>query len=344
MRIGDRLVGHGHPAFVIPEAGTNHMGQPEIAHKMIDLASWCGVDAVKFQKRNVDRILTRDGLDAPYTGPHSFGPTYGEHRRALEFTFEVFQDLKRHAAEKGLEFLASAWDEESVDFLDDLGVLAFKIASADLTNHPLLKHTGGKGKPVLLSTGMSTPEEIDQAVDLLRAGDAPFALLQCTSTYPSAFGEINLRVMDTYRARYNCVVGYSGHEMGIAIPPVAVALGASIIERHYTLDRTWKGSDQAASLEPSGLSKMVRDIRHVEEAMGDGRKGLYHSEVAVRKKLAKSVVSAVDVPKGTVIEAEMITTKGPGTGISPAQLDEVIGRRAARDIAADQVIKMEDLK
>jgi sialic acid synthase len=343
FRIGSRWVGEGHPAFITAEIGTNHMGQPAIAHQMIDTAAFCGVDAVKFQKRNVDRILTREGLNAPYTGPHSFGPTYGEHRRALEFSFEVFQELKRHADDKGLVFLASGWDEESVDFLDELGVPAFKIASADVTNHPLLEHIARKGKPVILSTGMSTLAEVDEAVAILRRFNVPFALLQCTSTYPSRFDEINLRVIQTYRERYGCVAGYSGHELGIVIPSVAVALGAKIIERHFTMDRTWKGSDQAASLEPQGLQKMVRDIRHVEEAMGDGQKHIYESEVPVRLKLAKSVVSAVDIPKGTVITQEMLTTKGPGSGISPVRLHDVIGKRAARGISEDEVIKAEDI-
>ena len=343
FQIEDRWVGDGHPAFIIAEIGTNHMGQPEIAHQLIDTAALCNVDAVKFQKRNVDRILTHEGLNAPYTGPHSFGPTYGEHRRVLEFSLEVFQDLKRHAEKKGLVFLASGWDEESVDLLDDLAVPAFKVASGDLTNHPLLEHTVRKGKPVVLSTGMSTLEEVDESVAVLRRFDVPFALLQCTSTYPCQFNEINLRVMQTFRERYDCVVGYSGHELGIAIPPVAVALGARIIERHFTMDRTWKGNDQAASLEPQGLRKMVRDIRKVEEAMGDGQKHIYESEIPVRHKLAKSIVSAVGISKGMVIIREMLTTKGPGSGISPARLHEVIGKRAARDISEDEVIKSEDI-
>jgi sialic acid synthase SpsE len=343
IAIGDRLVGDEHPTLIIAEAGVNHQGDPVLARRLIDIAVAAGADAVKFQKRNVDRILTREGLDAPYVNDHSFGRTYGEHRRRLELSEDVYWDLKRYADSKRILFLASAWDEESADFLEKLDVAAFKIASADLTNHPLIEHVARKGRPVILSTGMATLAEVDAAVDIIRRQHDAVAVLQCTSTYPAAFCDLHLRVIPMYRERYRCVVGYSGHELGIAIPPVAVALGARIVERHFTIDRTLRGRDHAASLEPEGLRKLVRDIRHVEEAMGEPRKVLAPGEFEVRQRLAKSLVTAVAVAKGERIERAMLTTKGPGTGISPARIYEVVGRRAARDLPPDVILREEDL-
>ncbi len=284
LNIGGRLVGDGQPCFIIAEAGINHQGDLSIAKRLIDVAAFVGADAVKFQKRNVERSLSRSALEMPYINDNSFGTTYGGHRRALELSDDAYCDLKRYSDEKGIIFLVSAWDEESADFLKELGVSASKIGSPDLTNLPLIEHVARSKRPVILSTGMSTLVEVDQAVATLRRYTNQFALLQCTSTYPCKFSEINLRAMQMLRERYGCVVGYSGHELGIAIPPVAVVLGASIVERHFTLDRTMKGGDHAASLEPGGLQRLVRDIRHVEEALGNTEKVLLESEWPVRLK------------------------------------------------------------
>jgi sialic acid synthase SpsE len=344
IRIGNKLVGEGQPAFIIAEAGINHQGEMRYAKQLIDIAVFAGADAVKFQKRKVERILTREGLDMPYANDNSFGKTYGEHKRVLELSDDDYYELKRYAEDKGIIFLASAWDEESADFLEELGVPAFKIASADMTNTPLLEHIAAKGKPIIISTGMSTMSEVEQAVNAVRKYNKQLALLQCTSTYPCQFGSINLRVMLAYKEKFSCIIGYSGHELGISIPPVAVALGAKIIERHFTIDRTMKGSDHAASLEPGGLQKMIRDIRHTEAALGSSDKRLLEEEAPIRKKLAKSLVSTVAIPKGSIISRSMLTTKGPGTGISPARMDEVIGKRAARDLDEDVVIHEEDIE
>lgn len=344
LDLGGRLVGDGQPAFIIAEAGINHQGDETIAMRLVDIAADAGADAVKFQKRTVSRILTREGLDMPYDNRNSFGATYGEHKRALELSLESFARLKRHAESKRLTFLASAWDEESVDALDSLGVVAHKLASADLTNMPLLEHTARTGKPLLVSTGMSSLDEVDQAIGLLTSFHSRIILLQCTSTYPSEFHQINLRVLHTYRERYGLLVGYSGHEKGIVVPPAAVALGACVVERHFTIDRTMRGSDHAASLEPHGLIKLVRDIRAVEAALGDGVKRIQDEEWPIRRKLAKSVVSTVDIPADTVITREMLTTKGPGTGIPASQLRALVGARTARSIPADQVLRPEDIQ
>jgi len=338
-------IGNGEPAFVIAEIGINHQGDVEIAKQLMKSAKECGADAVKFQKRKVARILTKEGLDMPYENRNSFGKTYGEHKHALELTDENYHDLVKYAAELDVIFCASGWDEESIDFIDSLCVPFFKMASADLTNFPLLTHTAAKGKPMFLSTGMADLETVRQAYDRVAEFTREIVLLQCTSTYPCEFDEIGLKVLDTYASEFpDAILGYSGHELGIAIPPVAVALGARVIERHFTLDRTWKGGDHAASLEPTGLRKMIRNIHHVEEAMGDGVKRLQDSEKPVFRKLAKSIVSAVDIAKGQEITRDMLTTKGPGSGISPMEMGRVEGAKATRDVPRDTVLHEEDIQ
>jgi sialic acid synthase len=342
--IGTRKIGSGESTFVIAEAGINHQGEISIAKDLIKKAKECGADAVKFQKRSISRILTREGLDAAYDNPNSFGATYGEHKAALELSEDDYQELKKYCDDLGIVFCASGWDEESIDFLDSLGMAFFKMASADLTNLPLLLHTASKGKPMILSSGMATLDMLKAAYNAIIKINPQVAVLQCTSTYPTVFEEINLNVIATYKKEFpNTVIGYSGHEKGIAIPPVAVGLGASIIERHFTLDRTMKGGDHAASLEPAGFEKMVRDIRHTESAMGISEKKVQDSELPIFMKLAKSIVSAVEIKEGTLITAEMLTTKGPGSGISPTKMNQVIGKKVTKTIAVDLVMNDEDI-
>ncbi len=345
LQLGSKTVGDGHPAYIIAEIGINHQGDVKIARELIHQAARAGADAVKFQKRNVDRILTRAGLEMPYENPNSFGKTYGEHKRALELTEADYHELLSHANEVEIDFAASGWDEESVDFLDELGVAFFKMASADLTNLPLLEHTAKKGRPLILSTGMADLELVKKAYTTVRKYTPDVAVLQCTSTYPVRFEEINLKVMETFRRTFpEAVIGYSGHELGIAVSEAAVTLGARIVERHFTLDRTMKGSDHAASLEPGGLQKLIRDIRHIEVALGNGNKRMQESEAPYYKKLAKSVVTTVPIAKGAIITRDMLTTKGPGTGISPARMEEVIGKPVKIDLQADVVIKEEEIE
>jgi sialic acid synthase len=281
----------------------------------------------------------------PYDNRNSFGKTYGEHKKALELSDSDYKALNTYCRDLDIIFSASGWDEESIDFLNELDVSFFKITSADMTNFPLLTHTAQKGKPMIMSTGMANMEMVKSAYSLVQPINNQIAILQCTSTYPSAFSEVHLNVLRTYIKEFpDAIIGYSGHEQGIAIPPAAVALGAKIIERHFTLDRTMKGGDHAASLEPQGFSKMVRDIRAIEEAMGSFQKEIQGSEAPVFKKLAKSIVSAVDITSGIPITIEMLTTKGPGTGISPMRMKEIIGKTSMRDIPKDQVIMEEDIQ
>jgi len=346
IRIGQYEIGENHPVFFIAEAGINHQGEPEIAKRLIDLAAECGAQCVKFQKRKVSRILTKKGLDKPYITQNSFGSTYGEHKKVLELSEETFIELKQYAEDLGLLFTASGWDEESVDFLDSIGVPFFKMASADLTNFPLLLHTARKGRPMVISTGMANMDTVRRAVDLVKQVNDQIVLLQCTSTYPAKMEELNLNVITTYRNEFgnDCVIGYSGHENGIAMSLCAVVLGARVVERHFTLDRTMKGNDHAASLERDGLFKLIRDIHAFEIARGSYEKRLMDSEIPVFQKLAKSVVSVRDIPKGTVITLEMLTTKGPGTGINPMRLNELVGKKTTKDIPEDEVIVETDIE
>ena len=345
LQLGNKNVGDGHPAFIIAEIGINHQGDVSIAKNLIQKAKECGADAVKLQKRSISRILTKSGLEMAYDNRNSFGKTYGEHKIALELSEADYHELNTYCKKMDIIFCASGWDEESIDFLDEMGIPFFKMASADLTNFPLLVHTAKKNKPMILSTGMADMKMVQAAYSQVNQINNQIAILQCTSTYPSAFLEVHLNVLQTFMKEFpDTVIGYSGHEQGIAIPPAAVALGAKIIERHFTLDRTMKGGDHAASLEPQGYAKMVRDIRHIEEAMGSTEKKIQESEAPVFRKLAKSIVSAVDINSGDSITADMLTTKGPGTGISPMRLNDLIGKISKIDIPADQVIMEEDIQ
>ena len=344
IKINNKFIGNNHPVYIIAEIGINHQGDVEIAKQLILEAKKCGADCVKFQKRSINRILTKEGLNMPYVNNNSFGETYGEHKVALELSEEDYFILFKFSNAHNVDFAASGWDEESIDFLDDLGVPFFKMASADITNFPLLEHTAKKNKPMIISTGMSNMNTVEQAVELIAKINNQIGILQCTSTYPTAFDQIHLNVINTFNEKFsNHIIGYSGHELGIAIPIASVALGAKIIERHFTLDRTMKGGDHAASLEPQGFKKMVRDIRNVEQAMGAYEKKVQDSEIPIFQKLSKSIVSLTDIAQGESITIDKITTKGPGTGISPMKINSLVGKTAKINIPADTVIVEENI-
>jgi N-acetylneuraminate synthase len=283
VRIGDRNVGDGQPCYVIAEIGINHNGDVAQAKRLISVASAGGCDAVKFQKRTISIVYTPEELAKPRESP--FGDTNGDLKRGLEFGLDQYREIDRFARDCGIPWFASCWDEPSVDFIDQFNPPCYKIASASLTDDKLLRHTRAKGKPIILSTGMSTLEQIDHAVEVLGKDD--LILLHTCSTYPSQYNELNLRVIPMLRERYNVPVGYSGHETGLASSVAAAAIGACIMERHITLDRAMWGSDQAASLEPNGINRLVRDIRLVESSMGDGVKRVVPSEVPIMQKLRR---------------------------------------------------------
>jgi sialic acid synthase len=343
IKIGQRVVGDGQPCFVIAEGGVNHNGDPRLAAELVHIAAQCQADAVKFQKRTIHELLTREALERPYVHANSLGATYGEHRLRLELSEKDWYRLRDVASSLGLEFMGSAWDRGSADLLEALDTPAIKTPSAVLTDLDLLEYIARKGRPMIVSTGMSTLEEVDQAVERIVRHNGQLILLQCTSAYPSEFVDINLRAMDTLRQRYDVLVGYSGHERGIAVSAAAAALGACVVERHFTKDRTLPGPDHAASLEPIGLEKLVRDIRHIELAMGSPEKSVAPAEVPVRARLGKSVVAAQHIGAGTVLRAEMLTVKSPGDGIAANHLERLIGRVATQDVPRDTLMPMEAL-
>jgi N-acetylneuraminate synthase len=283
IQIGNAIVGDDRPCFIVAELGINHNGSLDVVKKLIDVAKSAGCNAVKFQKRTVDVVYTLEELAKPRESP--FGTTNGELKRGLEFGMFEYHEINRYCREKNIMWFASCWDEASVEFIDQFGPPCYKIASACLTDDDLLNYTRSKGKPIILSTGMSSMQEVDHAVMLL--GRRDLVLMHTCSTYPSAYEELNLRVMHTLRDRYRVPVGYSGHETGVPPSVAAVALGACMLERHITLDRAMWGSDQAASLEVDGIRKLVRDVRLVETAMGDGVKRVWKSEVPIQQKLRR---------------------------------------------------------
>lgn len=282
VEIGGTKIGSGFPAYVIGEIGINHNGDLDVCKKLMDVAAAAGCNAVKFQKRTPELCVPEAQKAVVRETPWGL-MTYLEYRHRIELKEEQYAEIDRYAKEKGLHWFASCWDIPSVDFIERFSPACYKIASASLTDEQLVRYTASKGRPVILSTGMSTQEEIDKAVSLL--DKKQLLLTHATSTYPCSPDELNLRMINTLRHRYNVPVGYSGHETGLQTTLAAVALGACVIERHITLDRAMWGTDQAASVEPAGLHRLVRDIRVIERAFGDGVKRVYPSELPIRQKL-----------------------------------------------------------
>ena len=283
VKIADKYVGDGYPCFIVAEIGINHNGSLALAKKMIDIAVTTGCDAVKFQKRTVDVVYTKEELAKERKSV--FGNTNGDLKRGLEFGKNEYEEIDKYCKEKGIMWFASCWDEQSVDFIERFNPPCYKIASASLTDDNLLRYTRSKGKPIILSTGMSTMAQIEHAVSVL--GEKDLVILHCTSTYPSNSEEMNLKVIQTLKDKFNCPIGYSGHERGISPSVIAVVVGANAVERHITDDRTNWGSDQAASLETAGLYHMVRDIRQVPTILGDGVKVVYPRELPIIDKLRR---------------------------------------------------------
>jgi len=342
IKIDNRLIGDGHPTYIIAEIGVNHNGIPQLAFDLIDIAVDAGADAVKFQKRNLKNLYPQKYLDNVNAGEKSLRYLLPILQK-VELPESTYYEIVEYCRKKKITFLCSAFDKESADFLEIIDIPAYKVASADLTNLPLLDHLVKKGKPLILSTGMSRSDEVDFTVSYLKERGAQFALLHCNSTYPAAFEDINLRYMNQLR-KYGVPVGYSGHERGIAVSTVAAALGASILERHVTLDRAMDGPDHAASLEPQGFKKMVRDIRLVSLALGTGDEKFFsRGEILNRETLAKSLVALRRIEPGETITSDMVAVKGPGLGLSPQRYPELLGRRAERVIEADEPFVENDL-
>lgn len=285
ITLGNRKVGHGYPVYIVAEIGVNHNGSLDIAKRLITAASRAGCDAVKFQKRTPQLCVPPEQRDKMRETPWGY-ITYMEYRNKVEFGYEEYQAIAEHSKERGIDWLTSCWDEPSVDFIEQFDPIGYKIASASMTDADLLRRLRATGRPLILSTGMSTMEEIKAAVELVDTKN--LLVTHCTSTYPCPVEELNLRVIQTLRETLNCPIGYSGHEVGLPTTVAAVAMGACYVERHITLDRAMWGSDQAASVEPHGFERLVKYIRVVEAAMGDGIKKVYDSELPVRAKLRRA--------------------------------------------------------
>jgi len=342
IKIGDRLVGEGQPAFIIAEAGINHNGRIELAKKLIDVAVAAKADAVKFQMRDFKTLYTDNAWNN--TKHEDIASQYVLSLiRESELSYDNFKELARYSKSKGILFLCTPFDIPSVDALEKIGVPAYKISSGDMVNFELLEYVASKKKPIILSTGMSTLEEIGATVKFLDKLGALYILLHCNSTYPAAAKDLNLRFIQTLKEKFDAIVGYSGHELGIALSSATIPLGAKVIERHITLDRTMVGPDHAISLEPAGITKLVRDIRAIEEALTSDKKFITAGEFMNRKIMSKSLVAKTDIKKGDTITREMVTSKSPAKGLSPQKLYDLVGQTALRDISKDGYFTDEDL-
>lgn len=326
--------------YIIAEAGVNHNGDIELAKKLIDEGAKAGVNAVKFQTFKTESLVTSTAAKADYQNKNDrSSETQFEMLRRLELSYEAFTELKQHCEEKGVDFLTSAFDLESIDVLEDLEISLYKLPSGEITNLPYLRKIAATGKKVVLSTGMSTYADIEQALSILKGnGTTDIVVLHCNTEYPTPMHDVNLQAMVTIGKAFNVKIGYSDHTLGIEIPIAAVALGASIIEKHFTLDKTMDGPDHSASLEPAELVKMVEAIRNVEAALGDGVKRLSNSEKENLAIVRKSIVAKTSIAEGELFTSDNLTVKRPGTGISPLEWDEVLGTKAWQKFDKDEVI------
>ena len=329
--------------FIIGEAGVNHNGDMRLARKLIDIAVQSGVDAVKFQTFLTEKNISRKAPKAQYQKVQGPSESQFDMTKKLELTQEEFTDLAEYCKKKKVMFLSTPDDVESVDFLDRLGMPIFKIASGEITNYPHLRHIGSLNKQVILSTGMAHFKEIVKAMDvLIKSGTKRrcIQLLHCTTEYPAPFAEVNLRAMLTMKEKLNVGVGYSDHTQGIEVSIAAVALGAQIIEKHFTIDKDLPGPDHQASLSPDELSALVKAVRNVEQAMGDGKKVPTACELKNIPVVRRSIFAARDIRRGEIFTEKDLITKRPGTGINPMDWKRVIGRRAKRDFYDDEMIEL----
>jgi sialic acid synthase SpsE len=337
LSVGERRIGADHPCFVIAEAGINHNGDLTLASELVEAAAEAGADAIKFQTHFPEHEMLRDGSTASYVGESLF-----ELLTRTALSRDAHYALRDLATRKGIVFLSTPFSREAADFLEGMGVPALKTGSGELTNLPLQRHIAEKGIPMIISTGMSVPEEIDRTIEVVRAAGTPFALMHCTSTYPTPYEHVQLGCIDWLRTRYDVPVGLSDHTLGSYIAFAAVAGGANLFEKHFTVSRTLPGPDQQGSIEPAELQDLMRGIRAIEQARG-ATKRIQPGEQEVRNMAHHSVVSLRRIPAGATITADDVWAKRPGTGIPARQLGDVIGRVAIREIAADRLIRWDDL-
>ena len=330
--------------YIIAEIGHNHQGSLDKCLNIIEKAINSGVSAIKLQKRSNKNLFTKNFYDQSYNSENAFGKTYGEHRENLEFDKQQFLKIKTLCNEKNIDFICTAFDMESLDFLIDIKIDAIKFASADLTNTPLLEYGASKGAPLIISTGGATKSDIDRAVLKINKYHNNLSILQCTALYPCEAGSLNLRTIEYYLESYRSnIIGLSSHHNGIAMDLVAYVIGARIIEKHFTLDRTMKGSDHSFSLEPHGMEKLVRDLGRAKVALGTKDKIIFKNELRSLTKMKKKIVAKRDLEKGTILTLDDIDFKSPGDGIEPYQYEEIIGKKITKNINQDDNIVFEIL-
>lgn len=345
INIGGKFVGPGQPVFIIAEAGVNHNGDLEIAKKLIDMAVEAGVDAVKFQTFQADTLVTKTAVQAAYQR-QNIGKQESQYAmlKRLELPREFYPILKDYCQKKGVFFLSTPFAEKDIDFLAELDVPALKIPSGEINNIPFLRRVAEKGKPMIVSTGMSSMAEVRQAAKVIKKeGNNDLIFLHCTSNYPASPESLNMRAILTLQQELGTLIGYSDHSQGFTADIIAVALGACLIEKHFTLDRNMEGPDHRASVEPLELKAMVKAIRETEIMLGNYEKKCTAGEDEVSRVARKSIVAKNYIPKGKVIEIEDLIVKRPGTGIPPTELESVVGKKTALDIAPDDLIKASDL-
>ena len=347
LKILEKTINDSSPCFVVAEIGHNHQGNLAVCKKMFEEAKECGVDAVKLQKRDNRSLYTEDFYNSPYNSENAFGPTYGTHREALEFGWDQYVELKDYAKKLGLIFFATAFDLSSADFLKRLGMPCYKIASGDIRNVPLLKHVARFDKPMIISTGGCTVADIKRAYETVSPLNQQFAFLHCTAMYPITDeheDKVNMKMIETLRNLFpELVIGFSDHSNGVLFSTAAYVLGARIIEKHFTLKRTMKGTDQPFSLEPSGMSKLVSYLKRLNIGTGNGVKYFYEEEKPAIRKMDKMIVAARDLSAGDVIGLRDVCLKSPCDGLEPYYLDELIGRRISVFVKKDQPILLSDL-
>ncbi|HEY4934468.1 MAG TPA: N-acetylneuraminate synthase [Terriglobales bacterium] len=343
--IGTRPVGPGLPCLVIAEAGVNHNGSLDMALRLVDAAVEAGADIVKFQTFKSEEVVTPLAPKADYQVQNTgASESQLDMIKKLELPDDAFRTIQARCRERGITFLSTPFDPRSADLLEEMGVAAFKVASGEITNHPFLSHVARKGRPLIVSTGMSNLDEVAAALDVIyAAGNTNLVLLHCVSNYPAAPASVNLRAVKTLEERFNVPVGYSDHTEGIAIAIGAAALGACVVEKHFTLDRTLPGPDHRASLEPRELVAMVKGIRDVQSAVGDGVKRPVAEELSTAAVARRSLVAAHDLLAGTVLTDNMVAIRRPGTGLPPSDLNRLVGRQLKQDLDAGDLFTLEML-
>jgi N,N'-diacetyllegionaminate synthase len=344
--VAGRKIGYGNPCFIVAEAGVNHNGDLRLAKRLVEAAQQAGADAVKFQTWMTEKLVVSDAQMAEYQKQNlgKEGSQF-EMLKQLELSYGQFQELKSFADQRNFLFFSTPDEEDSADFLEQLGVMLFKIGSGEVTNLPFLRHVALKGKPIILSTGMSTLGEVEAAVQTIEeTGNRQLILLQCVSSYPAEPADCNLRAMDTLAAAFGHLVGFSDHTLGVEVAVAAVARGACVVEKHLTLDKTLPGPDHRASLDPGEFAAMVRAIHLVESALGDGVKRPVLSELEAKKVVQKAIVTAKAIRAGEIIGPSDLALRRTSGGLSPRYLDLIVGRKARHDISANQTISLDMLE